>query len=101
MCWLVAQDVGGDKLAVVVGPGMDAVRKEAVAAAPGADVFVQENQLGTADAVLAARNAIAAHKGDLLVLFADTPLITGETDQSSARRTRSWRVCCRARLRSA
>jgi bifunctional UDP-N-acetylglucosamine pyrophosphorylase / glucosamine-1-phosphate N-acetyltransferase len=75
----LANGVGGDKLAVVVGPGMEAVRKEALAAAPGAAVFVQENQLGTADAVLAARDAIASHKGDLLVLFADTPLITAET----------------------
>ncbi|HYD15934.1 MAG TPA: NTP transferase domain-containing protein, partial [Hyphomicrobium sp.] len=75
----LAQSVGGEKLAVVVGPDMNAVRKEAVSAAPGASVFVQENQLGTADAVLAAREAIAAHSGDLLVLFADTPLITSET----------------------
>lgn len=75
----VAQEVGGDSLAVVAGPGMDAVREEALAAAPGAGVFVQENQLGTAHAVLAARSAIAAHRGDLLVLFADTPLITAET----------------------
>jgi bifunctional UDP-N-acetylglucosamine pyrophosphorylase/glucosamine-1-phosphate N-acetyltransferase len=75
----LAGSVGGDKLAVVVGPGMDDVRKEALAAAPGATVFVQENQRGTADAVLAAREAIAAHAGDLLVLFADTPLITPET----------------------
>jgi bifunctional UDP-N-acetylglucosamine pyrophosphorylase/glucosamine-1-phosphate N-acetyltransferase len=75
----LAQAVGGDRLAVVVGPGMEGVRKEALAAAPGASVFVQENQLGTADAVLAAREAIAGHAGDLLVLFADTPLITPET----------------------
>lgn len=75
----LAAGVGGGKLAVVVGPGMDAVRKEALAAAPGATVFVQEKQAGTADAVLAAREAIAAHTGDLLVLFADTPLITPET----------------------
>ncbi len=75
----LAQGVGGEKLAVVVGPDMDIVRKEALAAAPGADVFVQENQLGTADAVLAARNAIQGHQGDLLVLFADTPLLTRET----------------------
>lgn len=70
---------GGGKLAVVVGPDMDGVRKEALAAAPGAAVYVQENQAGTADAVLAAREAIGAHEGDLLVLFADTPLITPET----------------------
>jgi bifunctional UDP-N-acetylglucosamine pyrophosphorylase/glucosamine-1-phosphate N-acetyltransferase len=75
----LAEGVGGEKLAVVVGPGMDSVRKEAVTGAPGAAVFVQENQLGTADAVLAARDAIGKHTGDLLVLFADTPLITKET----------------------
>jgi bifunctional UDP-N-acetylglucosamine pyrophosphorylase/glucosamine-1-phosphate N-acetyltransferase len=75
----LSRSVGGEKLAVVVGPDMEAVRREALAAAPGASVHVQTNQLGTADAVLAAREAIAAHAGDLLVLFADTPLITAET----------------------
>lgn len=75
----LAQGVGGGELAVVVGPGMEVVRKEALAAAPGAAVYVQENQAGTADAVLAAREAIAAHRGDLLVLFADTPLLRAET----------------------
>jgi bifunctional UDP-N-acetylglucosamine pyrophosphorylase/glucosamine-1-phosphate N-acetyltransferase len=75
----LAKGVGGDRLAVVVGPGMGNVRAEALAAAPGASVFVQETQLGTADAVLAAREEIARHTGDLLVLFADTPLITPET----------------------
>lgn len=75
----LSQSVGGDKLAVVIGPDMDSVRKEALGAAPGAQVFVQQNQAGTADAVLAAREAIAAHTGDLLVLFADTPLLKLET----------------------
>jgi len=75
----LARDVGGDNLAVVVGPGMDDVRKEAQAAASGAAVHVQERQLGTADAVLAARETIQPHTGDLLVLFADTPLITKES----------------------
>jgi bifunctional UDP-N-acetylglucosamine pyrophosphorylase/glucosamine-1-phosphate N-acetyltransferase len=68
-----------DKLAVVVGPGMDDVRREALKHAASAEVFVQENQLGTADAVLAAKSAIAKHSGDLLVLYADTPLIEAET----------------------
>ena len=75
----LAHAVGGDALAVVVGPEMERVRDEAVKAAPGAQVFVQARQEGTADAVLAARDAIAAHQGDLLVLFADTPLVTPET----------------------
>jgi bifunctional UDP-N-acetylglucosamine pyrophosphorylase/glucosamine-1-phosphate N-acetyltransferase len=75
----LAQAVGGEKIAVVVGPDMDAVGREAAGAAPGAPVFIQERQLGTADAVLAARPAIADHAGDILVLFADTPLIQADT----------------------
>jgi bifunctional UDP-N-acetylglucosamine pyrophosphorylase/glucosamine-1-phosphate N-acetyltransferase len=75
----VAQAAGADALSVVVGPGMDAVRAEALAQAPTAQVFVQEKQQGTADAVLAAREALAAHSGDVLVLYADTPLLPHAT----------------------
>ena len=64
---------------MVVGPDMDAVRAEALAHAPAAKVFVQEHQRGTADAVLAAREALAGHAGDVLVLYADTPLLPSET----------------------
>jgi bifunctional UDP-N-acetylglucosamine pyrophosphorylase/glucosamine-1-phosphate N-acetyltransferase len=70
---------GAGRSAVVVGPGMDDVAAEAERRFPGAEIFVQANQRGTADAVLAARRAIAAHTGDVLVLYADTPLITPET----------------------
>src|SRR5690349_20007895 len=75
----VAQSLGADALSVVVGPGMDVVRKEALALAPDAKVFVQEQQRGTADTVLAARDALKGHKGDVLVLYADTPLLPPET----------------------
>lgn len=68
--------LGSDRVAVVIGPGMDDVRAEACARAPGAEVFIQEQPLGTAHAVLAAREAIARHDGDVLVVFADTPFIT-------------------------
>jgi bifunctional UDP-N-acetylglucosamine pyrophosphorylase / glucosamine-1-phosphate N-acetyltransferase len=63
----------------VIGPGMDNVRAATTKLAPGASVYVQEQQRGTADAVLAARPAIAGHKGDVIVLYADTPLIRPET----------------------
>lgn len=75
----LAKAAGSDRIAVVVGPGMDKVRAEAEALAPGCAVFVQENQLGTADAVLAARPAIETHRGDVIVLYADTPLIEAPT----------------------
>jgi bifunctional UDP-N-acetylglucosamine pyrophosphorylase/glucosamine-1-phosphate N-acetyltransferase len=82
----LAQRIGADALSVVVGPGMDSVRAEALQHAPAAKVCVQTQQRGTADAVLAARDALAAHQGDVLVLYADTPLLTA--DALSALRAR-------------
>jgi bifunctional UDP-N-acetylglucosamine pyrophosphorylase/glucosamine-1-phosphate N-acetyltransferase len=70
---------GVERVAVVVGPGRDDVRARALKLRPDARVFVQEQRLGTAHAVLAARDAIAEGCDDLLVLFADTPLVTGAT----------------------
>jgi bifunctional UDP-N-acetylglucosamine pyrophosphorylase / glucosamine-1-phosphate N-acetyltransferase len=74
-----ARLAGADQVAVVVGPGMPEVAAEAELQAPGAQIFVQMNQRGTGDAVLAARAALQAHTGDVLVMFGDTPLITAET----------------------
>jgi bifunctional UDP-N-acetylglucosamine pyrophosphorylase/glucosamine-1-phosphate N-acetyltransferase len=78
----LATTVSGAEIAVVVGPGMDEVRNEVGRIAPDADVFVQERQAGTADAVLAARPALERHGGDVIVLYADTPLIEADTLQS-------------------
>ena len=74
-----AHAAGANSIAVVVGPDMDAVALEARRWAPDARPFVQVEQRGTADAVLAAREALAAHAGDVLVMFADTPLIRPRT----------------------
>ena len=68
-----------DRLAVVAGPGMEDVAKETRRWAPEASIYTQSHQRGTADAVLAAREAIAADPSDVIVLYADTPLIQSET----------------------
>jgi bifunctional UDP-N-acetylglucosamine pyrophosphorylase/glucosamine-1-phosphate N-acetyltransferase len=73
------QELGASNIAVVVGPDMEDVRSEALQQVPDARVYVQERQDGTADAVLAAREAIANHNGDVLVQYADTPLLAGGT----------------------
>ncbi|MGE0034326.1 MAG: bifunctional UDP-N-acetylglucosamine diphosphorylase/glucosamine-1-phosphate N-acetyltransferase GlmU [Xanthobacteraceae bacterium] len=73
------RDAGGTSTAVVVGPGAAAVEAEATRIEPEAEIFVQDERLGTAHAVLAARSAIAAGADDILVIFADTPLITPQT----------------------
>jgi bifunctional UDP-N-acetylglucosamine pyrophosphorylase/glucosamine-1-phosphate N-acetyltransferase len=69
----------GASLAVVVGPDHHAVVEEARRVRPDAATFVQRERLGTAHAVLAARDAIARGADDLLVAFGDTPLISAET----------------------
>jgi bifunctional UDP-N-acetylglucosamine pyrophosphorylase/glucosamine-1-phosphate N-acetyltransferase len=75
----VAEAVGSDEIAVVLGPGMDAVRTEALERATRARIFVQHEQRGTADAVLAARERLIHHRGDVLVLYADVPLLKAES----------------------
>jgi len=66
-------------VAVVVGPDHDAVAKEAKRVRPEASTFVQRERLGTAHAVLAARDAVTAGADDLLIAFGDTPLISAAT----------------------
>ena len=75
----LAESVRADKVAVVIGPGMDGVRAEVAKLSPHAAVYVQSEQRGTADAVLAASVAMAGWAGDTLVLYADTPLIQADT----------------------
>jgi len=67
------------RLAVVIGPDHQAVADEARRIRPDAETFIQRERLGTAHAVLAAREAIARGADDLLVAFGDTPLISAET----------------------
>ena len=69
----------GASLAVVIGPNHQAVSDEAKRARPDATVFIQRERLGTAHAVLAAREAVARGADDLLVAFGDTPLISAAT----------------------
>lgn len=70
---------GATHVAVVVGPDRDDVAAEARRTFADAEVFVQRERLGTAHAVLAARAALARGYDDVVVAFADTPLLTAET----------------------
>jgi bifunctional UDP-N-acetylglucosamine pyrophosphorylase/glucosamine-1-phosphate N-acetyltransferase len=71
--WVIetARDGGAEPLVVVTSPaGSDAF--------DGSDltVAVQEEPLGTGDAVRAAASALSGYEGDVLVLSGDTPLVT-------------------------
>ena len=74
----VLADAIGD-IAVVVGPNGDAVAAEARKTAPEAKIAIQPQRRGTADAVLSARGEIERGYDDILVVYADTPLIEAPT----------------------
>lgn len=65
----------GSHIALVTGHGGDQVDAAVKPLAPEAEFFRQHDQLGTAHAVLAAREAIARGYDDLLVAFGDAALI--------------------------
>ncbi len=64
-----------ERVVVVTRPDAEAIGR---AAAP-ARLAVQAEQLGTGHAVLAAKAELAGFSGDVLILYADTPLLTPQT----------------------
>ncbi len=77
----LAADLGCDRTIVVAGPGAEAVQAEAGRLIGPANVCVQAEQLGTANAVDAARGLLADEHGQAIVLYADTPLIPVEAGE--------------------
>jgi len=73
--WIVetGRATGADPIVVVASPS---THEEF--AGSGVTVAVQNEALGTGDAVRSARDALAGHDGDVLVLSGDTPLLTAE-----------------------
>jgi bifunctional UDP-N-acetylglucosamine pyrophosphorylase/glucosamine-1-phosphate N-acetyltransferase len=73
--WIVAaaREAGAEPLVVVASPATRDRFDESDLV-----VAVQENALGTGDAVRCAREALAGYEGDVLVLSGDTPMLTGE-----------------------
>jgi len=75
----VAKLAGSSQVAVVIGPGHDAVAEAALEMEPRAAVFTQAQRLGTGHAVQQARDAYMSAAGNVIVLYADTPLVGSDT----------------------
>jgi bifunctional UDP-N-acetylglucosamine pyrophosphorylase/glucosamine-1-phosphate N-acetyltransferase len=73
----LASDAGADKRVVVYGAHSPAVRDAGEAL--GAETALQDPPQGTGHAVQSAQSAFEGYEGDLIVLYADTPLIRAET----------------------
>ncbi len=70
-----AKEAGADEVCLVVGYKSDVVKENVVSDVKYA---MQSEQLGTGHAVKCAKDFIA-DEGETLILFGDTPLITGKT----------------------
>ena len=67
----VARELGADPLVVVTSP-------QSLELFDGVTLAVQDEPLGTGDAVASARSAFGEFDGDVLVLSGDTPLLTAD-----------------------
>ncbi len=91
-----AATLAPERIVLVLGPDMEAVAEAARARGGNLHIAIQEQRLGTGDAVASARPALAGYLGpgdagpeagpeaggDILVAFGDTPLLTAETLQA-------------------
>ena len=74
-----AQAAGSTGIAVVVGPDHANVEAVVIAAAPDAMLARQMQRLGTGHAVQQARSAFETARGNVIVLYADGPMVTPAT----------------------
>ena len=70
---------GADAVAVVISSDRPEVGEETLKLLPSARIATQHERRGTAHAVLAAKEALKAGADQILVAFADTPLVRPET----------------------
>src|SRR4029077_11625768 len=69
-----AKALAASRIVAVIAPGAKAVAD--LVREWGAQSVVQQRQLGTANAVLAAESALAGFDGNLVVLYGDAPLVS-------------------------
>ncbi|MGC1275931.1 MAG: NTP transferase domain-containing protein [Planctomycetaceae bacterium] len=88
-----ARSAGADRLIVVVGFGGDHVR-ELLRDHRDVEFAVQEQQLGTGHAVMTCRPQLADHRGPVLVLAGDTPLLRPESLEAILDEQRARTAAC-------
>src|SRR4051794_17331965 len=73
--WIIeaGRGAGASPIVVVASPATRELFEES-----GVTIAVQEQPLGTGDAVRSARAALEGHAGDVLILSGDTPMLTAE-----------------------
>ena len=77
---------GSTDICVVVGPNHEAVQAEVIRHSADTRIFSQLERLGTGHAVRQARAAFDDAIGNVVVLYADNPLVSGGTVDAITRR---------------
>ncbi|WP_137392115.1 bifunctional UDP-N-acetylglucosamine diphosphorylase/glucosamine-1-phosphate N-acetyltransferase GlmU [Rhodoligotrophos defluvii] len=78
-------EIGAREVALVIGPDMAEIAAEGEKVGLACKVAVQQERLGTGDAVRIGLMALPRPSGTVIVLFGDTPLITPGTIANLAR----------------
>jgi bifunctional UDP-N-acetylglucosamine pyrophosphorylase/glucosamine-1-phosphate N-acetyltransferase len=73
-----AVDLGCERIVVVVGEHSPSVRTHVVARLGEGAIAMQDPPLGTAHAVLAAKAALDGFAGDVVITYADVPLLSAD-----------------------
>ena len=73
-----AKDLGAERIVVVTGAHAPAVGEHVAKRLGPEAVAIQDPPLGTAHAVRAAKAALKGFEGDVVVLYADAPLVSAE-----------------------
>ncbi len=84
-----AQKLSPQHIDIVINNDMDEVKDVVYAHDSRCRFSIQEEQLGTANAVSAAQDNLQDFSGHYLILYGDTPLITSETLQRMVNRLES------------
>jgi bifunctional UDP-N-acetylglucosamine pyrophosphorylase / glucosamine-1-phosphate N-acetyltransferase len=71
-----AEELGCDRIVVVVGAHSPEVGEHVRKRLGESSIALQDPPLGTGHAVLAARDALASFSGDMVITYADCPLLT-------------------------
>ena len=72
-------DIDPDQIVLVLGPGMESVSDAVASAGYSFEIVIQKDRLGTGHAVQQTEKILSDFKGDILVLYGDTPLIRSKT----------------------
>jgi len=79
-----------DKKIIVVGYKDEAVKS----VFPNIETVVQDKLLGSGDAVKRTKNLLASFRGDIVVLYGDTPFIRASTIKKLIKKHRSEKASC-------